>query len=69
MEAENKLSLKAGQDIDLASTLHKERNKQGYTQTIASSGKAAVTGNQGTLSMEAEETSACRQPLPPRREI
>ena len=52
MEAENKLSLKAGQDIDLASTLHKERNKQGYTQTIASSGKAAVTGNQGTLSME-----------------
>ena len=53
MEAENKLSLKAGQDIDLASTLHKERNKQGYTQTIASSGKAAVTGNQGTLSMEA----------------
>ena len=53
MEAENKLSLKAGQDINLASTLHKERNKQGYTQTIASSGKAAVTGNQGTLSMEA----------------
>ena len=53
MEAENKLSLKAGQDIDLVSTLHKERNKQGYTQTIASSGKAAVTGNQGTLSMEA----------------
>ena len=53
MEAENKLSLKAGQDIDLASTLHKERNKQGYTQTIASSGKAAVTGNQGTLSIEA----------------
>ena len=53
MEAENKLSLTAGQDIDLASTLHKERNKQGYTQTIASSGKAAVTGNQGTLSMEA----------------
>jgi len=53
MEAEKKLSLKAGQDIDLASTLHKERNKQGYTQTIASSGKAAVTGNQGTLSMEA----------------
>ena len=53
MEAENKLSLKAGQDIDLASTLHKERNKQGYTQTIASSGKAAVTGNQGTLTMEA----------------
>ena len=53
MEAENKLSLKAGQDIDLASTLHKERNKQGYTQTIVSSGKAAVTGNQGTLSMEA----------------
>ena len=53
MEAENKLILKAGQDIDLASTLHKERNKQGYTQTIASSGKAAVTGNQGTLSIEA----------------
>ena len=53
MEAEKKLILKAGQDIDLASTLHKERNKQGYTQTIASSGKAAVTGNQGTLSMEA----------------
>ena len=53
MEAENKLSLKAGQDIDLASTLHKERNKQGYTETIASSGKAAVTGNQGTLSIEA----------------
>ena len=53
MEAENKLSLKAGQDIDLASTLHKERNKQGYTQTIASSGKAAVTGNQGTLTIEA----------------
>ena len=53
MEAENKLSLKAEQDIDLASTLHKERNKQGYTETIASSGKAAVTGNQGTLSMEA----------------
>ena len=53
MEAENKLSLKAGQDIDLASTLHKERNQQGYTETIASSGKAAVTGNQGTLSMEA----------------
>ena len=53
MEAENKLSLKAGQDIDLASTPHKERNKQGYTQTIASSGKAAVTGNQGTLSIEA----------------
>ena len=53
MEAENKLSLTAGQDIDLASTLHKERNKQGYTQTIASSGKAAVTGNQGTLSIEA----------------
>ena len=53
MEAENKLSLKAGQDIDLASTLHKERNKQGYTQTIAFSGKAAVTGNQGTLSIEA----------------
>ena len=53
MEAEKKLSLKAGQDIDLASTLHKERNQQGYTQTIASSGKAAVTGNQGTLSMEA----------------
>ena len=53
MEAENKLSLKAGQDIDIASTLHKERNKQGYTQTIASSGKAAVTGNQGTLSIEA----------------
>ena len=53
MEAEKKLSLKAGQDIDLASTLHKERNKQGYTETIASSGKAAVTGNQGTLSMEA----------------
>ena len=53
MEAENKLSLKAGQDIDLASTLHKERNQQGYTQTIASSGKAAVTGNQGTLSIEA----------------
>lgn len=53
MEAENKLSLKAGQDIDLASTLHKEINKQGYTQTIASSGKAAVTGNQGTLSIEA----------------
>ena len=53
MEAENKLSLTAGQDIDLASTLHKERNKQGYTETIASSGKAAVTGNQGILSMEA----------------
>ena len=53
MEAENKLSLKAGQDINLASTLHKERNKQGYTQTIASSGKAAVTGNQGTLTIEA----------------
>ena len=53
MEAENKLSLKAGQDIDLASTLHEERNQQGYTETIASSGKAAVTGNQGTLSMEA----------------
>ena len=53
MEAEKKLSLKAGQDIDLASTLHKERNKQGYTQTIASSGKAAVTGNQGTLTIEA----------------
>ena len=53
MEAEKKLILTAGQDIDLASTLHKERNKQGYTQTIASSGKAAVTGNQGTLSMEA----------------
>ncbi|WP_454958102.1 two-partner secretion domain-containing protein [Dialister invisus] len=53
MEAEKKLSLTAGQDIDLASTLHKERNKQGYTETIASSGKAAVTGNQGTLSMEA----------------
>ena len=53
MEAENKLILKAGQDIDLASTLHKERNQQGYTQTIASSGKAAVTGNQGTLSIEA----------------
>ena len=53
MEAEKKLILKAGQDIDLASTLHKEINKQGYTQTIASSGKAAVTGNQGTLSMEA----------------
>ena len=53
MEAENKLSLKAGQDIDLASTLHKEINKQGYTETIASSGKAAVTGNQGTLSIEA----------------
>ena len=53
MEAEKKLILKAGQDIDLASTLHEERNKQGYTQTIASSGKAAVTGNQGTLSMEA----------------
>ena len=53
MEAENKLSLKAGQDIDLASTLHKERNQQGYTETIASSGKAAVTGNQGTLTMEA----------------
>ena len=53
MEAENKLSLKAGQDIDLASTLHKEINKQGYTQTIASSGKAAVTGNQGTLTIEA----------------
>ena len=53
MEAENKLSLKAGQDIDLASTLHEERNQQGYTQTIASSGKAAVTGNQGTLSIEA----------------
>ena len=53
MEAEKKLSLTAGQDIDLASTLHKERNKQGYTQTIASSGKAAVTGNQGTLTIEA----------------
>ena len=53
MEAENKLSLKAGQDINLASTLHKERNKQGYTQTIASSGKAAVTGNQGALTIEA----------------
>ena len=53
MEAENKLSLKAGQDIDLASTLHKEINKQGYTETIASSGKAAVTGNQGTLTIEA----------------
>ena len=53
MEAENKLSLTAGQDIDLASTLHKERNQQGYTETIASSGKAAVTGNQGTLSIEA----------------
>ncbi|WP_417038841.1 hemagglutinin repeat-containing protein [Dialister invisus] len=53
MEAEKKLILKAGQNIDLASTLHEERNKQGYTQTIASSGKAAVTGNQGTLSMEA----------------
>ena len=53
MEAENKLSLKAGQDIDLASTLHKERNQQGYTETITSSGKAAVTGNQGTLSIEA----------------
>lgn len=53
MEAENKLSLKAGQDIDLASTLHEERNQQGYTETIASSGKAAVTGNQGTLSIEA----------------
>ena len=53
MEAENKLSLTAGQDIDLASTLHKERNKQGYTETIASSGKAAVTGNQGTLTIEA----------------
>ena len=53
MEAEKKLILKAGQDIDLASTLHKERNQQGYTQTIASSGKAAVTGNQGTLSIEA----------------
>ena len=53
MEAEKKLILKAGQDIDLASTLHKEINKQGYTQTIASSGKAAVTGNQGTLSIEA----------------
>ena len=53
MEAEKKLILKAGQDIDLASTLHEERNKQGYTETIASSGKAAVTGNQGTLSIEA----------------
>ena len=53
MEAEKKLILTAGQDIDLASTLHKERNKQGYTQTIASSGKAAVTGNQGTLTIEA----------------
>jgi filamentous hemagglutinin len=53
MEAEKKLILKAEQDIDLASTLHKERNKQGYTETIASSGKAAVTGNQGTLSIEA----------------
>ena len=53
MEAEKKLILKAGQDIDLASTLHEERNKQGYTQTIASSGKTAVTGNQGTLSIEA----------------
>ena len=53
MEAEKKLILKAGQDIDLASTLHEERNKQGYTQTIASSGKAAVTGNQGTLTIEA----------------
>ena len=53
VEAEKKLILKAGQDIDLASTLHKERNQQGYTQTIASSGKAAVTGNQGTLSIEA----------------
>ena len=53
MEAENKLSLKAGQDINLASTLHKERNQQGYTQTIASSGKAAVTGNQGALTIEA----------------
>ena len=53
MEAEKKLILKAGQDIDLASTLHKERNQQGYTETIASSGKAAVTGNQGTLSIEA----------------
>ena len=53
MEAEKKLILKAGQDIDLASTLHEERNEQGYTQTIASAGKAAVTGNQGTLSIEA----------------
>ena len=53
MEAEKKLSLTAGQDIDLASTLHEERNKQGYTETIASSGKAAVTGNQGTLTIEA----------------
>ena len=53
MEAEKKLILTAGQDIDLASTLHKERNKQGYTQTIASSGKAAVTGNQGALTIEA----------------
>ena len=53
MEAENKLSLKAGQDIDLASTLHEERNQQGYTETIASSGKAAVTGNQGALTIEA----------------
>ena len=53
MEAEKKLILKAGQDIDLASTLHEERNQQGYTETIASSGKAAVTGNQGTLSIEA----------------
>ena len=53
MEAEKKLSLTARQDIDLASTLHKEINKQGYTQTIASSGKAAVTGNQGTLTIEA----------------
>ena len=53
MEAEKKLILKAGQDIDLASTLHKEINKQGYTQTIASSGKAAVTGNQGALTIEA----------------
>ena len=53
MEAEKKLILKAEQDIDLASTLHKERNQQGYTETIASSGKAAVTGNQGTLSIEA----------------
>ena len=53
MEAEKKLSLTAGQDIDLASTLHEERNQQGYTETIASSGKAAVTGNQGTLTIEA----------------
>lgn len=53
MEAEKKLVLTAGRDIDFITSMHKEKNKQGYTETIASEGKAVVTGDKSTLLVKA----------------